>query len=113
MKKRTAAPFIIRSMVILLVLTLGVIIFLALLPQLISIAITSGPYLHPCSTPYIAFKNTGLFPVTLTGWEIGYERNSIYALPTYTLFPGETIQVWSGFGQNDAHNLYAGGEEPV
>jgi hypothetical protein len=113
MKKRTVPPFIIRIMVIPLVLVLGAIIFLALLPQLISIAITPGPYLHPCSTPYIALKNTGLFPVTLREWEIGYEGSSIYALPTYTLSPGEVVQVWSRFGQNDAHNLYAGREEPT
>jgi hypothetical protein len=112
-KKRTAAPFVIRLMVILLVLTMGGMIFLALLPQLISIEITTGPYLHACSTSYIALKNTGLFPVTLSGWEIGYEESSTYVLPTSTLFPGEAVRVWCGFGQNDAHNLYAGCEEPA
>jgi hypothetical protein len=112
-KKRTVTPFVIRLVVILLVLTIGGVIFLILLPQLISIEITTGPYLHACSTPYIVLENTGLFPVTLRGWEIGHEESSTHVLPTSTLFPGEAIRVWSGSGQNDAHNLYAGREEPA
>lgn len=114
MKKQIAAPFIIRTAIILLVLAIGVMIFLALLPQLVSFNISPGPeqcYSGPvpyCSTPYIAIKNTSLFPVTLRGWEIGYGPADNYVLPTRTLFPGETVRVWRGFGQNDANNLYAG-----
>ena len=106
-----------RTVVILLVLATGVVVFLILLPQLVSFDISPGSeqcYAGPvpyCTTQYIAIKNTSLFPVTLRGWEIGYGPGNNYILPTRTLFPGETIQVWRGFGQNDAHNVYAEREE--
>jgi len=119
MKKPIAAPLIIRTVAILLVLAIGVMIFLTLLPQLISFDISPGPaqcYAGPvpyCSAQYIAIKNTSLFPVALRGWEIGYGPSDNFILPTRTLFPGEAVQVWSGFGQDDAYNVHAGREESV
>jgi len=114
MKKQVAASFIIRAVVILIVLAIGVLIFLSLLPGLISIDISPGPYAQRCSTQYITIKNTSSFPVMLRDWEIEYEALGYgYVLPTRTLFPGEGVQVWSGSGQDDARNLYAGREESV
>jgi len=114
MKKQVAASFILRAVVSLIVLAIGVLIFLSLLPGLISIDISPGPDVQRCSAQYVTVKNTGLFPVMLRDWEIEYEAlGYVYELPTRTLFPGEAVQVWSGFGQDDARNLYAGREESV
>ena len=114
MKKQIAAPFIIRAAVITLALAIGVLIFLSLLPGLISMDISPGPYVQGCSVRYIAIRNASLFPVMLRDWEIEYEAlGYAYVLPTRTLFPGEAVQVWSGSGQDDTRNLYAGREESV
>ncbi len=114
MKKQIAASAIIRAAVIFLALAIGVLVFLSLLPGLISIDISPGPYVERCSARYIAIRNTSLFPVMLRNWEIEYEALGYgYMLPNRTLFPGEGVQVWSGPGQDDARNLYAGREESV
>ena len=114
MKKQVAASFILRAVVILIVLAIGVLIFLSLLPGLISIDISPGPYVQRCSTQYITIKNTSLVPVMLRDWGIEYAAlDYVYVLPARTLFPGEVVQVWSGAGQDDARNLYAGREESV
>ena len=108
-----AGSFVIRTVVILLVLVTGVVIFLALLPQLFSADISFGPYTHPCSTPYVAIKNTGLLAFTLGEWEVKYETTGyVYSLPKQILFPGRAIRVWSASGENDAYDLYAGRTEP-
>jgi len=109
MRKQRASSFVIRTAVILLALATGVVIFLALLPQLFSADISTGPHTHPCSTPYVGIKNTGLLPFTLGEWEVKYEATGyVYGLPKQILFPGRTIRVWSAPGENDADNLYAG-----
>ena len=115
MKKQVASStIIIRSAVVLLALAIGALISLLLLPLLMSINISPGPYVQRCSAEYIAIKNASLFPVMLRDWGIEYEASGYgYVLPTRTLFPGEGVQVWSGSGQDDARNLYAGREESV
>ena len=109
MRKQRAGSFVIRTVVILLVLVIGVVIFSALLPQLFSADISFGPHTHPCSTPYVAIKNTGLLAFTLGEWEVEYEVTGyVYRLPEQILLPGQAIRVWSASGENDADNLYAG-----
>ena len=109
MRKQRAGSFVIRTVMILLALAMGVVIFLALLPQLFSADISSGPHTLPCSTPYIAIKNTGLLPFALGAWEVKYEATGyVYSLPKQMLLPGRAIRVWSASGENDAYNLYAG-----
>jgi len=100
---------IFRGLIVLLVLTIGAVILLGLLPGLISIDVSTGPYVQSCVTSYIAIKNTSLFPIRLTRWAIEYEGSGyVYVLPTVTLFPGRTVRVWGGVGQNDTDDLYAG-----
>ena len=111
-EKRVFTPFIKRGAAILLVLAIGAMGFLALLSGLISIDVSAGPYSPGCATPYIAIENTGLFPTRLRGWAIEYEANGyVYELPTVTLSPGRTVRVWSGAGQDDTDDLYAGRAE--
>ena len=109
MRKQGTGSIVIRTVVILLALAIGVVIFLALLPQLFSADISFGPHTSPCSTPYVAIKNTGLLPFILGEWEVKYEATGyVYGLPKQILFPGRAIRVWSASGENDAYNLYAG-----
>ena len=109
MRKQGTGSIVIRTVVILLALAIGVVIFLALLPQLFSADISFGPPTSPCSTPYVAIKNTGLLPFTLGEWEVKYEATGyVYGLPKQTLLPGRAIRVWSASGENDAEDLYAG-----
>jgi hypothetical protein len=110
--KQVFTPRIIRTVVILLVSAIGVMILLALLPELISIDVSTGPYTQSCATPYIAIKNTSLFPMRLRSWVIAYEGTGYtYVLPTVPLSPGKTVRVWSGAGQNEPYDLYAGRAE--
>jgi len=109
MRKQRAGSFAIRTVVILLALAIGVVIFLTRLPRLFSADISFGPPTSPCSTPYVVIKNTGLLPFTLGEWEVKYEATGyVYSLPKQILLPGRAIRVWSVSGENDADNLYAG-----
>jgi hypothetical protein len=109
MRKQRAGSFVIRTVAILLALAIGVMISLALLPRLFSADVSFGPPTSPCSTPYVAIKNTGLLPFTLEEWEVKYEATGYaYSLPKQTLLPGRAIRVWSASGENGADDLYAG-----
>jgi hypothetical protein len=114
MKKQIVTPAIIQAAIIVLALAIGMLMFLSLLPGLTSMDISPGPTVQECSAQYIAIRNSSLFPVMLRDWEIEYEAlGYAYVLPTRTLLPGEAVQVWSGSGQDDTHNLYAGREKSV
>jgi hypothetical protein len=109
MTKQRAGSFVIRTVAIVLAIAVGVVILLALLPQLFSADISSGPHTLPCSTPYVAIKNKGLLPFTLGEWEVKYEATGfVCRLPKQILLPGQTIRVWSASGENDADDVYAG-----
>jgi len=77
MRKQRAGSFVIRTVVLLLVLVIGVVIFLALLPQLFSADISFGPHTLRCSAPYVAIKNTGLLAFTLGEWEGWTDESSV------------------------------------
>ena len=69
-------------------------ILLGLLPGLISIDVSTGPYVQNCAISYVAIENTSLFPIRLRNWAIEYEGSGyVYVLPTVTVFPGRTVRV--------------------
>lgn len=106
--------FLVRSFIVVVLVSFSGLVGLAWLPHLISVDISASPDAQTCSAPYIAVRNTGLFPVDLNRWKLEYQDGTFsYAAPNYRLSRGQTVRIWSGIGQNDASNLYAGRSDAV
>lgn len=74
-----------------------------------------GPAFEPnCKKiyTYIIVRNDGDSSQNLAGWSFGDPEGS-YDFPEYWLEPGQSINLWSGFGVDDQENLYAGRSNPM
>jgi hypothetical protein len=63
---------------------------------------------HSCEdSRYITMTNLHSGNVSLKGWTISNEH-ATYVLPDIVLAPGGRVNIWSGPGTDDAHNIYIG-----
>jgi endonuclease G len=57
---------------------------------------------------YVRIRNDGTSPVTMTGWTLRDEADTVFTFPAFTLAPAAEVRVWVRAGVNDAANLYWG-----
>ncbi len=51
-------------------------------------------------------QNNGTSPLVLTGWTLKNNEGSMYTFPQLTLYPGGTVQLHTGTGEDTASDLY-------
>lgn len=60
---------------------------------------------------YVCFKSYDARPIDMTGWKVQDAKRQeqyTYTFPPFTLNPGATVKLHSGYGQNTATDLYWG-----
>lgn len=57
---------------------------------------------------YVQIENKGSASADMTGWTLEDAANHTYTFPSFTLGAGNTVQVWTKSGTDDATNLYWG-----
>ncbi|MEM4246539.1 MAG: lamin tail domain-containing protein [Candidatus Bathyarchaeia archaeon] len=57
---------------------------------------------------YVVLGNRGDLPLNLTGWTISDEANHVFTFPAFTLEPGGTVTVYTGYGADTESSLYWG-----
>jgi hypothetical protein len=68
---------------------------------------------------YVTIKNGGTHAVRMRGWKLIDMRsaanggNNVFRFPRFRLRPGDSVNVHSGFGSRDRHNLYWGLPSPT
>lgn len=63
---------------------------------------------HFCEdSRYITMTNLHSNNVSLKGWTVE-TTHATYVLPDIVVAPGEHVNIWSGPGTDDAHNIYIG-----
>ena len=65
------------------------------------------------ATERVRLEQRGDREVTLTKWRLQDENGNSYVFPQLTLYPGGTIDIFTGVGVNDVGTLYWGLDEPV
>lgn len=56
---------------------------------------------------FVVLKNTGSATVTLTGWRLeDREGGHVYTFDTFRLGAGESVTIYTGFGNDDRNGLY-------
>jgi Lamin Tail Domain len=61
----------------------------------------------------VTLRNTGEDAVVLTGWTLRDGDETAYTFPSLTLFPGGSVQVHSGRGEDTATDLFWRVSSPV
>jgi hypothetical protein len=62
---------------------------------------------------HVLIRNRGGSSLQMTQWTLRDRANHVFTFPSYTLGPRESVRIWSGSGNADAHNLYWGRKQAV
>ena len=61
---------------------------------------------HNKEQEWVCLRNTGEFPVEMTGWHLRDEHGWEFAFPAFVLSPRSTVRVVTGSGENTSDVLY-------
>lgn len=62
---------------------------------------------------WVEITNGGAVAVSLTGWTLRDEADTVYTFPSFSLAPGAAVKVRTGHGIDSASDLYWGRGSPV
>lgn len=57
---------------------------------------------------YVRIQNYGGRVADITSWTLRDDANHVFTFPTFTLYTGAAVQVWTKSGTNTATDLYWG-----
>lgn len=68
----------------------------------------------PCGPnySYVVITNNTFIPLSMEEWQLS-DIYGPYSFPNRWIWPGQSINLWSGSGTDDQDNLYAGRSIPV